>query len=497
MKKINFALLLLVCLLRQAPPLAAQPIVDHPDKLTFKPLAYQPPKAKELRSVLKSGPVVYIAEDRELPLINVSILVRTGDYLEPKEKAGLAAMVGALLRDGGTATLTPDSLDERLDFLAANAGASISSTQGNVSLNILSKDFDAGMALLVDMMKNPRFDENRMKLYKERTLQQMQRRNDQTSSIESREWNRLMYGGDFFTNHLSTKQSLESITRQDLIDFHKKYYFPANFILAVSGDFNKTDLLKRLDKHFTGWKNIGGAFPKVPRPAQAPKPGIYMVNKDVNQGRISIGHWGVERGNPDEFALLVMNDILGGGGFTSRIMSKVRSDEGLAYSAGSNFGVGVYYPGVFRASFQSKSPTCAHATKIVLDEIARMRTEKVTADELNTSINGFIETFPLTFATKAQVVGTFAADEYTGRDPQYWETYRDNIRKVTADDVLRVAQKYLQPDKLVILGVGNTKDILAGYDKVPVKFTDFGLGEVHQIPLRDPMTLAPLAGGGK
>jgi predicted Zn-dependent peptidase len=497
MKKIHLVSLLLVYLLLQAAPLAAQPVVDHPEKLTFKPLAYQPPKAKELRHVLQSGSVVFIAEDRELPLINVSILVRTGDYLEPKEKAGLAAMVGALLRDGGTTTLTPDSIDEKIDFLAANSGASISSTQGNASLNILSKDFDAGMALLVDMMKNPRFDEARMKLYKERTLQNMQRRNDQTASIEGREWGRLMYGENFFTNHLSTKASLESITRQDLIDFHKRYYYPANFILAVSGDFNKADLLKRLDKHFAGWKSTRAAVPKVPRPSQPPKPGIYMVNKDVNQGRISIGHWGVERGNSDEFALAVMNDILGGGGFTSRITSKVRSDEGLAYSAGSNFGIGVYYPGVFRAAFQSKSPTCAHATKIVLDEIARMRTEKVTDDELKTSVNSFVETFPLNFATKAQVVGTFAADEYTGRDPLYWETYRDNIRKVTADDVLRVAQKYLQPDKLVILGVGNTKDILAGYDKVPVKFADFGLGEAKTIPLRDPMTLAPMAEGVK
>ncbi|MGH7597047.1 MAG: insulinase family protein, partial [bacterium] len=145
MKKIYIVVLLLACWLLQAAPVVAQPIVDHPEKLAFKPLAYQPPKAKELRNVLKSGSVVYVAEDHELPLINVSILVRTGDYLEPKEKAGLAAMVGALLRDGGTTTLTPDSLDEKIDFLAANSGASISSTQGNASLNILSKDFDAGM----------------------------------------------------------------------------------------------------------------------------------------------------------------------------------------------------------------------------------------------------------------------------------------------------------------------------------------------------------------
>ena len=470
----------------------SQDIPPHPDQLSFKPLKYDPPKAKDFRHTLKNGAVVYIAEDRELPLINITILVRTGSYLEPPEKAGLAAMVGALLRDGGTKTLPPDSLDERLDFLAANIRTSIGQTQGRATLNVLSKDIDEALKLFVDILRHPRFDEERIKLYKDRVLQQMKRRNDRTSSIERREWNRLMYGDDFFINRLPTKQTIESITRQDLIEFHRKYFYPANFIFAVSGDFKKKEMLKKLEKAFAGWPNQKTEIPPVPKPSREPEPGIYMVHKDVNQGRISIGHWAVERGNPDEFALRVMNDILGGGGFTSRIMSRVRSDEGLAYSAGSRFGIGTYYPGVFRAFFQSKTPTCAHATKIVLDEIRRIRSEKVTEEELKTSINSFIETFPKNFATKERTVMTFAQDEYTGRDPEYWETYRDNIRKVTADDVLRVAKRYLHPEKLVILGVGNVDEMLKGYDKVPVKFTDFGLGEVKRLPLRDPLTLEPM-----
>ncbi len=471
----------------------AQGIPPHPDQLTFKPLKYDPPKAKDFRHTLKNGAVVYIAEDRELPLINISIIIRTGSYLDPEGKEGLAAMVGSLLRDGGTQSLTPDSLDERLDFLAASISTSIGGTQGSATLNVLTQNLDDGLALFVDILKHPRFDEERMRLYKERTLQRMKRRNDHTASIERREWNRLMYGEDFFINRLPTKKSIESITREDLIEFHRKYFYPANFIFAVSGDFKKKDMLKKLEKAFANWPNRGTKIPPVPRPKREPEPGIYMVHKDVNQGRISIGHWAIERGNPDEFALRVMNDILGGGGFTSRIMSRVRSDEGLAYSAGSRFGIGVYYPGVFRAYFQSKTPTCAYATSIVLEEINRIRTEKVSEEELQTSINSFIETFPQNFGTAARTVRTFAQDEYTERDPDYWQNYRDNFRKVTADDVLRVAKKYLHPDKLVILGVGNVDDMLKGYDKHPVKFTDFGLGEVKRLPLRDPLTLEPIA----
>src|SRR5262249_22116658 len=147
-----------------------------------------------------------------------------------------------------------------------------------------------------------------------------------------------------------------------------------------------------------------------------PAPGVYAVHKaDVNQGRAVMGHVGALRGNPDSYALSIMNDILGGGGFTSRIMSRVRSDEGLAYDAGSSFGLGVYYPGDFRVDFQSKSPTCAQAIGIVLQEIQRIRTAKVTPEELETNINQDIEVFPRRFASAAQIAGTFAADEYTHR----------------------------------------------------------------------------------
>jgi predicted Zn-dependent peptidase len=197
------------------------------------------------------------------------------------------------------------------------------------------------------------------------------------------------------------------------------------------------------------------------------------------------------RDSPDSYALQIMNDILGGGGFTSRIMSRVRSDEGLAYSAGSSFGLGVYYPGTFRAALQSKSATTAQAIEIVLEEIQRIRTTKVSPEELETAINYAVEVFPRNFATAAQIAGTFAQDEYTKRPADYWETYRDRIRAVTADEVLRVAQAYLHPDKLIILVVGNIDDIVKGNpDKPQYSLTKLARdGRLHRIPLPDPLTL--------
>ncbi|HEX7957758.1 MAG TPA: pitrilysin family protein [Pyrinomonadaceae bacterium] len=492
------ALLLALVLLAAAPgALVAQTgqqpgIPPHPRELKYTTLTYTPPKRDRYRHVLSNGVVVYAVEDHDLPLVNVQTLVRTGSYLDPAGKEGLAALVGSQMRAGGTAKMTAEQFDEAADFLAAQISSSVGSTQGTAALNLLAKDLDKGLALYFDMLRAPAFQEDRLKLAKSQLLQQMERRNDNTSAIESREWGRLLYGAEHFSSKETTKASVESITRQDLVDFHQRYFQPAGLIIAASGDFNTKELLAKLEAAFQGWPSNKTAVPDVPKPSQTPVAGIYTINKpDVNQGRVSIGHTGTTRDNPDAYALEIMNDILGGGGFTSRIMSRVRSDEGLAYSAGSSYGMGVYYPGTFRASFQSKSATTSQAIQIVLDEINRIRTAKVSAEELETSKNSAIETFPRIFSTAAQIAGTFAQDEYTKRPADYWDTYRQRIAAVTADDVQRVAQKYLDPSKLVILVVGNIDDITKGNPDHPeYSLTKLAAaGQIRRIPLPDPLTM--------
>ncbi len=470
---------------------AAQQTPSHPRDLKYPRLDYTPPKASAYRQVLSNGVVGYFVEDPDLPLVNVSVTMRAGNYLDPAGKEGLAAATGSQMRAGGTIHYKAEDFDEEADFLAANLSAFIGSTSGSATVNFLAKDSDKALELFFDMLRNPAFQQDRLDLYKSQQLQQIERRNDRTDSIEMREWNRLLRGDRHYSTILPTKASISSLTREDLIAFHKKYCHPGNFIFAVSGDFKTAEFKAKLEKAMQGWQASGERVPPVPKPDFTPVPGVYMVNKpDVNQGRVAIGHLGIVRGNPDEFAIDMMNDILGGSGFTSRIMNRVRSDEGLAYSAGSSFTPGVYYEGQFRAGFQTKSATAAQATQIVLDEIERIRKEKVSAEELDTVKNGAIETLSRNFASASAVAGTFAEDEFTGRDPKYWETYRDRVRAVTADDVLRVAQKYLQPDKLVILAVGNVDDILKGSpDKPQYSWQKICGGKITRIPLPDPNTM--------
>lgn len=467
-------------------------IVSHPDQLKYPTLNYTPPKRASYRQVLSNGAVAYMVEDHTLPLINVSVLVRTGSYLEPADKIGLASLIGSQMRAGGTTTRKAEDFDEEADFLAAQLSAGIGGSQGSASVNALSKDIDKALELFFDMLKNPTFQQDRLNLAKTQILQAMERRNDNTGAIENREWSRLMYGDSHYSTRQTTKASIEGITREDMIAFHKKYFNPRNFIFAVSGDFNTNEMKTKLEKGMSGWEASKEAVAEIPKPSFTPVPGLYVVNKaDVNQARVSIGHLGTTRDNPDFAAIEIMNDILGGGGFTSRITSRVRSDEGLAYSAGSDFGLGTYYPTPFGAFFQSKSSTAAQGIDIIVQEINRIRTEKVKPEELNTSINQFVETFSLNFSSAAQIAGTFAQDEYTNRPADYWDKYRDRIKAVTAEDVQRVAQKYLQPDKLVILIVGNVDDVTKGnLDKPQYKIVTFAKdGKVNVIPLPDPLTM--------
>lgn len=487
-----FSVILLLALV-VAPAVAtaapADRIVDHPEKLKYPKLDYKPPKPAEYRNELSSGLTAYVAEHHEVPTFQLTIHVRTGTMYEPVEKAGVADMTAYLMRNGGVEGMTASEFDEKLALLAGDISVNIGSSKGTVNLFCLAKDADEALGLLKKVLRSPSFDQKVLDRHRTDVLSEMEQRNASTRAIEGREWNFLMYGDHPSTiRYRSTKSSIESITREDLVAFHQKYFFPANFIFAVSGDLEAKEMLAKLENLVADWPDRELELPVISDAIPDPEPGVYMIAKeDVNQSRIRIGHIGVKRDIPDQYALDVMNDILGGGGFTSRIVRRVRSDEGLAYTAGSSFSRPVQYPGTFQAFFQTKHATAAFGTRLILTEIDRIRSEKCETETVENSKASFIGNLVNPFSTKNGIVNTFADDDYTGRPDDYWQNYTRNMEAVTPDAVLAAAKKYLHPDKLVFLVVGDPEAVEKGSDKHPDHYSDFG--PVTILPLRDPMTL--------
>jgi len=432
--------------------------------------------------------VVYLAPSKELPLIDLGMTFKGGGYLEPSDKVGLASMTTELMRTGGTEGLAPAELDEKLDFLATNIVIGARDTTCTASIDCLSANFDESLTLLMDMLLRPRFDEGKMKISVDESMEGMKQRNDDADPILSREWNMALYGEDHFEGRQATEASIRAITRDDMKAFAARVFNAGNVIVSVSGDFEVKDMLAKLEKAFAAWPS-GERMADPPAPMAKLVPGVYHVEKEIPQGKVYIGARSITRDDPDYFAALVMNEILGGGGFTSRIMKTVRSDEGLAYSAGSGLDAGVWYPGEFRAGFQSKSATVALAIKLIQNEFNRMRTTEVSAEELEVAKQSFIETFPRSFESKPSMLGIFVADEWTGRDPAYWQTYRDNVAKVTAADVKRVANRLLDFDKMAVFVVGNWDAIAPGDPTGRARMADFFDDKAEHLPLRDPMTM--------
>ncbi len=459
--------------------------VERPEDLKFPQLTYEPPHPRDCRVTFSRGMAGYVMEDHFLPLVEIRAYINYGSLSEPMEKKGMASVFQGTLIKGGTKTREGEAIEERIDFLGGSLSFFVSQNYSALYLFVLKKDLDEGLSLFFDVLMNPEFREESLNITKGRLIEDLKQANDYPNAILSREFDRLIYGEHPLT-YQPTKATIESVTREDLKALHAKHFFPGNIMMTAAGDFDKKTLVQKINKAISGWDNKKLALPEFSKQFPSLEPGVYFIQKKINQGYISIGHLGIEETSPDYFSAQVMNFILGAGSFTSRIVTKVRSDEGLAYSTGSRFSYLWGFPGTFYGFVQTKSETVGYAISLILKEFERIRKEPVSDEEMETAINYFIESFPNSFTDSMTTMSTFAINEMRGRPMDYYQTYRDNIKSVTKEKVLEVARKYIHPEKMAIMIVGDWEPCDSGSDKFSGPLEK--LGKVTRISLKDPLS---------
>jgi len=407
---------------------------------------------------LANGMRLFLLEDHELPLINLSVRIRTGSAYEPAEKIGLASITGEVMRTGGTASMTGDEMDEELESIAASVETGIGLNSGAASMSVLKRDLDKGLSILADVLINPAFREDKIQLAKMQASSAIARRNDQVGAVAGREFDKLIYGPESVYARHEEYATIGSISREDLVNFHRKYFGPNNAMLAVWGDFDTKQMIKKIEQAFEKWEKVDLDLPKVPEVKYEFRKTVNVVRKDdVNQSNVYLGHIGGLRSDPDYFALIVMNRILGGG-FTGRLFKNVRSREGLAYSVFGAYSANYDYPGEFYVGCQTKSESTVYAIRAMLREVEKMRESEVTDEELALAKDSFLNSFVFNFDTRGEVVNRLMTYEYYGYPADFLLQIKENVEKVSKEDVLRVAKKHLQPDKVQILAVGRSQD---------------------------------------
>ena len=448
--------------------------LSDPRQMTFTPVEFTPPEPD--RVVFENGMVVYLLEDHELPLVSMTATMRTGSWLDPADKIGLASLTGSVMRTGGGGGLSAKQVDEELEQFAGDLGISIGRQSGSASLDVLSKDLKRGLQIFAGLIRTSVFEPARVELAKLQTIEGIRRRQDHPGAIVGREFVKLLYGADHPTAREGSIGSITRITRDDLVAFHRKTIHPNGMILGVTGDFDTPAMLALLREVFGDW-NKGEApvltIADVPQ-SQTAKPIVRFVNKDTSQTHLRLGHLSIKEQDPDYVALAIANDILGGSSFRSRLFNDVRSKRGLAYSVGSRLNSGVHDQGVWLMRAETKLPSTQEVIARFVANMERMRTELVTDSELAEAKEAYVNSFVFSFASPSAIVGRLIGLEYDGLPKDFLQQLRARVIALTKEEILAAAKKHFNPERLTIVAVGSG-------EALPRLL--YGFGEVKEIKL--------------
>jgi zinc protease len=409
------------------------------------------------RTVLPNGLTVLHVERHNLPIVMVTLLVKASPLDEPPEKAGLANLTAELLTEGTKKRKATD-ISEDIEFIGASLDASADNDYTLVTLSVLKKDIEKGFELFSDIVLNPTFPEDEIARNKDLIKGSLKQSEEEPSFVASRAFKKAVYGelpyGRLVTGSAET---IDAIGKGDILRFHAELYRPNNAFLSVVGDLTGDELTLLIGKFLSGWK--AGDIPKrAALPESVKKRETILIDKDLTQANIILGHGGVSRGNPDYYAVSVMNYILGGGGFSSRLMQTVRDEMGLAYDIHSFFAP-YKEGGLFEVTVQTKSESANTVISVIDEQLKKMRAEKITDQELEDAKAYLTGSFPRKLDTNRKIATFLAGLEFYGLGLDYVEKYPFFIKSLTSDDVQRVAKKYLDAVDLVTVVVGKQSKI--------------------------------------
>ena len=441
------------------------------EELVFPPLAdIQIPDYE--RYELDNGLTVYLMENHDLPLVSGSATFRTGDYLASPTQAGLAGITGEAMRLGGTVSHPPDVLSAMLEQKAASVETGISDTSGSAGFSALSEDLEEVFGLFAEVITQPAFNEEQVALIKSRAAGGIARRNDDPGNIVSREFNKLVYGGESPYARTVEYANLASVSRDDVVNFYKTTLSPEGTILGIVGDFDPDQMKAQIASTLGKWENGSATVAASEPPEGTPQQtaGLFVVDQpQLTQSYVHIGHIGGELRNPYHAPMSVLNEVLNG--FGGRLFNEIRSRQGLAYSVYAFWSPQFDHDGLFIGGGQTRSPATVPFIQAMYKEIEKARTEPITETELAFAKDSVLNSFVFNFETPSQTLSRLIRYEYYGYPSDQIFQFKARVESTTVQDVLAAAQATLKPEQLITLVVGNMAEIDPSLDSLGAKIT--------------------------
>lgn len=414
------------------------------------PITYDPPEPE--RWNVDGIEVIYL-ENNELPFINATLYFRHGSLNVPDLDPAAVSVAGQQMRAGGAGRWSADELDEELEILSAGIASSLDEEYGSVSVSGLVSDKERLFELFSAVVQKPRFEEQRLKIWQGKALESIRRRKEDPYTVASISFNELLYPETPYGYVLEAK-TVRAIKRVDLLRAHRALVRPERSLLAITGSVSRAEVTALVKKYFADWKANTRTFEPIPEVKTVPRPGIYLIEMPFEQSTFIMGHLGVTRLSPQHVPIIVFNEVFGAGGFTSRLVKRVRVDLGLAYST-----YGAVLPGTSLGkniiTSQTKAASSAEALAASVRELRALQTQLISKDELAETHRAIENSFVFKFASPEALVNRVAVLDLLEYPEEYDREYLEKINAVAATDVQQVARTLWEPEQFIVVLVGN------------------------------------------